>query len=376
MKNYITVLLLVFTVIVSVGSQVVESELVNPIGKVKLDQAIPMHGTNKSDLVGSLKFSSAGLLKLPSPGSIAIPKAEKQKITFATWSSHEALNPGDDFVAVIKINLEDGWYIYGNKETTGLVTNVELLSGEFTVVDLGLSKSTEKKTSLGSKLLVSYYLKDGSYAWIRLRLREDLVLSKNTKLKLRINYQLCSDSVCLMPNRRDLVIPLEIGKRKLSQTPEQFKKAQTLFQLDKVVDKKTSSKSDFSTGQLEQLIGQNLILALFMAFLWGLLASLTPCVYPMIPITVSLFSSGVENFSKARRFISACCYVGGITLVYAILGVITSYTGRDLGSWLAEPIVVVPLSLLMILLACSMFGLFELNLFFQSSLASIFLLIK
>ena len=51
MKNYITVLLLVFTVIVSVGSQVVESELVNPIGKVKLDQAIPMHGTNKSDLV-------------------------------------------------------------------------------------------------------------------------------------------------------------------------------------------------------------------------------------------------------------------------------------------------------------------------------------
>ena len=112
------------------------------------------------------------------------------------------MNPGDDFVAVIKINLEDGWYIYGNKETTGLVTNVELLSGEFTVVDLGLSKSSEKKTNLGSKLLVSYYLTDGSYAWIRLRLREDLVLSKNTKLKLRINYQLCSDSVCLLPNRR------------------------------------------------------------------------------------------------------------------------------------------------------------------------------
>ena len=208
-----------------------------------------------------MKFSSAGLLKLPSPGSIAIPKAEKQKITFATWSSHEALNPGDDFVAVIKINLEDGWYIYGNKETTGLVTNVELLSGEFTVVDLGLSKSTEKKTSLGSKLLVSYYLK--MVAWIRLRLRKDLVLSKNTKLKLRINYQLCSDSQ-VDAKSQNLVIPLEIGKRKLSQTPEQFKKAQTLFQLDKVVDKKTSSKSDFSTGQLGSLSGR----IQFWHFLW------------------------------------------------------------------------------------------------------------
>ena len=47
-----------------------------------------------------------------------------------------------------------------------------------------------KKTNLGSKLLVSYYLTDGSFVWIRLRLRKDLVLGKNIKLKLRLNYQL------------------------------------------------------------------------------------------------------------------------------------------------------------------------------------------
>ena len=82
----------------------------------------------------------------------------------------------------------------------------------------------------------------------------------------------------------------------------------------------------------------------------------------MIPITVSLFASDQKNETRTRRLFSACFYVAGITLVYASLKVITSYTGRDLGSWLAEPIVVIPLSLLMILLACSMFGLFEIDL--------------
>ena len=98
----------------------------------------------------------------------------------------------------------------------------------------------------------------------------------------------------------DLVIPLEIGKRKLSQTPEQFKKAQTLFQLEKVL-KKRLGESDISMGQLEQLIGQNSILALFMAFLWGLLASLTPCVYPMIPITVSTIFIRRREFFKGSQ---------------------------------------------------------------------------
>ena len=82
------------------------------------------------------------------------------------------MNPGDDFVVVTKINLDDGWHVYETGETTGLITNLELISGEFTELENGLSPSVEKKMNLGSKLLVSYYLTDGSFVWIRLRLRK------------------------------------------------------------------------------------------------------------------------------------------------------------------------------------------------------------
>ena len=362
MKNYSIIVLLALLISDSIGSQTVKSELIGSIGKERFEQAIPMHGTNKSDQRGLLKFSSTGLLKLPSSSSVSLAKAKKEKITFTTWSTYEALNPGDDFVVVTKINLDDGWHIYGDGETTGLITNLELISGEFTELENGLSPSVEKKMNLGSKLLVSYYLTDGSFVWIRLRLRKDLVLGKNIKLKLRLNYQLCSDSVCLLPSNKDLIVPIEVGRSKKNFAPKQFQKAEVLFKSTKFSNKVESSYPDNSTSDLEKIIGENSVLALLLAFIWGLLASLTPCVYPMIPITVSLFASDQKNETRTRRLFSACFYVAGITLVYASLGVITSYTGRDLGSWLAEPIVVIPLSLLMILLACSMFGLFEIDL--------------
>ncbi len=362
MRNYLVVLLFAFGYSVLAGFEASHDAFVKSIGKVNRDQAIPMHGTNESSRQESLKFASNGLLKLPAPGSLKFPDAKKSKIRLSSWSTHSSINPGSDFVVVVRISLDQGWHIYGEGETNGIVTNLELLSGEFLEQEQGLSESVKKQTNLGSKVLVSYYLVDGGFAWIRLKLRDDLTIANSINLKLRLNYQLCSESVCLLPSTANVVLPIGFGRAKNNQPPVEFQKSQALFQLNDQPEVEKAASPNGSSGQLDQLIGQNVLLALLMAFLWGLLASLTPCVYPMIPITVSLFSSGTGSSSKVHRFIGACFYVAGIALVYAILGVITSYSGRDLGSWLAEPVVVVPLSLLIILLALSMFGLFEMDL--------------
>ena len=93
----------------------------------------------------------------------------------------------------------------------------------------------------------------------------------------------------------------------------------------------------------------------------GFVSFINTLCLPTIPITVSLFSSGVENFSRLADLL-AHVVMWEVNISLRNSWRYNSYTGRDLGSWLAEPIVVVPLSLLMILLACSMFGLFEVDL--------------
>ncbi len=96
------------------------------------------------------------------------------------------------------------------------------------------------------------------------------------------------------------------------------------------------------------------------AFLGGLALNLTPCVYPMIPVTLAFFSGqAAGRTSQTVRL--ACLYLLGMSLMYALLGLVASQTGAMFGSWLQKPAVVVVLAALMAALALSMFGLYELQ---------------
>src|SRR5690349_17156114 len=100
------------------------------------------------------------------------------------------------------------------------------------------------------------------------------------------------------------------------------------------------------------------------AFGFGFLTSLTPCVYPMIPITLAIFGARGENVSKRRAILLATAYVGGMGATYAVLGVTFAMLGKagDFGTQLANPWIVFPLVALFLALAASMFGAFDLSL--------------
>lgn len=98
------------------------------------------------------------------------------------------------------------------------------------------------------------------------------------------------------------------------------------------------------------------------AFGFGFLTSLTPCVYPMIPIVLGIFGARGENVSRKRSMGLATLYVLGLGVTYAALGLIFAMIGKEFGSLLGDPKVVVPIVLLYVALAASMFGAFELNL--------------
>src|SRR5690606_32821949 len=96
----------------------------------------------------------------------------------------------------------------------------------------------------------------------------------------------------------------------------------------------------------------------------GFTASLTPCVYPMIPIVVGVFGARDEAVTRRKAFALATAYVLGMGVVYTALGMAFALIGKagDQGTILANPYVVIPLVGFYVALAASMFGAFELNL--------------
>lgn len=104
-----------------------------------------------------------------------------------------------------------------------------------------------------------------------------------------------------------------------------------------------------------------LAIGAFVVFAGGLLTALTPCVYPLIPITVGVFGArGADRRSKSVLLTVA--YVVGMGLVFSALGVVAAKTGQAFGSILGDPRFVIGLAIFLLILAASMFGAFELSL--------------
>lgn len=90
----------------------------------------------------------------------------------------------------------------------------------------------------------------------------------------------------------------------------------------------------------------------------GLLTGLSPCVYPMIPITLAIF--GVKaGTPRVRALALASAYVAGIAVMFGVLGTICGLTGKKFGTYLGSPWVVWPLALFFFAMGLSMFGAFE-----------------
>ena len=102
--------------------------------------------------------------------------------------------------------------------------------------------------------------------------------------------------------------------------------------------------------------------AYLLSFAAGLATSLTPCVYPLIPITVSLFGARDSEKSRIQAMGLAACYVGGLATMYTGLGVSVGLAGGQFGSFMTSPYFMVPVALFFLAMAASMFGAFELGL--------------
>jgi len=117
----------------------------------------------------------------------------------------------------------------------------------------------------------------------------------------------------------------------------------------------------FATGSADQLGDMGMLRRLLWLYLGGVLLAFTPCVYPMIPVTVGYFSNQSEARSRKRVMLLAACYVLGIALTYSLLGALAATTGGVFGAAMQKPPVQIGVALVLVALALSMFGLYELR---------------
>lgn len=134
--------------------------------------------------------------------------------------------------------------------------------------------------------------------------------------------------------------------------------AGVLYLPDLAASGPAGSSSDLGIGGL---LASGSALAIAAAFAGGLLTSLTPCVYPLIPITVSVFGARKAG-SRAQAMLLSGLYVLGIAITYSALGVGAALTGKAFGSVMSNPWVIGLVAAVLVAMAASMFGAFDLAL--------------
>lgn len=116
------------------------------------------------------------------------------------------------------------------------------------------------------------------------------------------------------------------------------------------------------TELAERLNQERSFWTLGLFFLLGLGLAFTPCVFPMYPILTSIIVGQGQQLSTGRAFSLSLAYVQGMAITYSLLGLVVASAGVQFQAYFQHPAVLAGISLLFVLLALAMFGVFQLQL--------------
>lgn len=281
--------------------------------------------------------------------------AQAQIIKPPKWTvsiESEKLKVGEEAKLVFKAEIPAGWYIYAtdfDPDLGPIVASLALekssafeLKGDFTAID---SKKKYEDIWEGE---VNYFIKEGRFEQVF------IPTTRNGNLTGSVEYQMCSDLTGQCINyEEDFELTFEAAENtsvveddSVSQgeggmaTTESNSAKETVESSDSVpnvddpfnevsVAEPPTSIEIVSIQENESLLG-----FMILAFLAGLAALLTPCVFPMIPMTVSFFTGRAGN--KATGIRNAIIYGLSIIAIYTIAGTaVAAIQGPEFANWLA-----------------------------------------
>jgi len=230
---------------------------------------------------------------------------------------------------VVEATITAGWHVNAHQPRDEFLipTTLEVTApAGLTVRAVEYPKPVERKLAFSEEPLLLY---EGT-----IRMLAPLSGVGKGHFEARLRYQACDDTRCLPPKILRLALD----------------------------DAQAMLPGGVGANPVEQWVarwGYGPTLA-WVALL-GLALNLTPCVYPLISVTVAFFG-GRSRRRREETLVHALCYVVGICLTFSVLGVAAALTGSLFGSALQRPAVTLAIAVLMVVLALSNFGIYQFRL--------------
>lgn len=274
--------------------------------------------------------------------------------------SQNVIPAGSTTQIAVLLNLEDNWHVNSNQPLQDYLIGTELRIEDVSgLLVTGIQYPPSKEYNFDFSDEPVDVFEGEAPIFVSISVSEDLEPG-SYQIPASLRIQACDNEVCLAPTTVELNIPVEIsavgtGYQVLNEALFAGYEQQRGSFVDAL-----SARGGGEIAALFDTLG--LFWALVGIFLIGLALNLTPCVYPMLSVTVSLFGSKKGEASRlGYSFFMALIYVLGIVFMYSVLGVAAAYTGALFGSWMQSPWVLAGIGLLIFALALSMFGLYELQ---------------
>ncbi|RMG37286.1 MAG: hypothetical protein D6725_09070, partial [Planctomycetota bacterium] len=266
--------------------------------------------------------------------------------------------PGAEVTLAITLRLEPGWHTYSITQPPGNAATATKLEVRRWVglepVEAGFHTEDAYEVFHPPGLEgITQQVHHGTVRWTR-RFR---VVRAPYGVEGQIAYQVCNDRTCLPVKRLSFrlgAVGEDAAAPPLPEAP-----------LQKTPAQKTASPRRSSAGsadQLESLTRRGLLPFLLFAATSGFLALLTPCVFPMVPITISFFLKQAEQ-EDHRPLLMAAIYCGGIILTFTALGLLMAvlFGATSLNELANNPWLNLVIAAVLVFFGANLLGLFEIR---------------
>jgi len=284
----------------------------------------------------------------------AMPVGAQEPANFSVSVVPEVVRVGETATVWIDVTLNDDWHIYSATTPEGgpYPTEFVLTSKGFVQNGAVIQPPPIQEHDPNFDMLVEYYDKSVRFG-VRAKVMEG---AGATTLSGEVIYMLCNATSCLPPNTYAYDVPIQIEAGE--------PRAEYVIAMASVVSKSDDDLDGTgSIADVDRALSQGLGAFLYLSFSMGLLALLTPCVFPMIPITVSFFTKQ-ESQSRGESIAKSLAYCGGIIFTFTGLGLILAMTLGASGAaqFAANPWVNILITGIFVAFALALFGLFEIQL--------------
>ena len=289
---------------------------------------------------------------------LATANANAQIVKPVKWTSKVEQLSDSEFNLVMNGKIDEGWHLYSQftPENGPLPAEFTFENAKGNYELVGKTKESDYKKQYNDVFEVDEYYFEKKVTFIQ---KIKITNPKLTSIKAKIDFQVCKD-VCI---NGDNTFTFQLPKVEASTFIQPVSSTDTAqvdtTQIAPVAVKPATVTETTAPKKAED---KGLWTIFFLAFLGGFAALLTPCVFPMIPMTVSFFTKQSKNPAQGKR--NAIVYGISIIAIYVVLGLaITAIFGADaLNALSTNPWFNVFFFLLLIVFAVSFLGAFEIML--------------